>query len=44
MAKLAFQSLYWHMLLPGREIPGISPHLTMHGKKAPARGGRSRKE
>jgi sulfide:quinone oxidoreductase len=44
MAKLAFQSLYWHMLLPGREIPGISPHLTMHGKKTPAAAGADRKE
>ena len=44
MAKLAFQSLYWHMLLPGREIPGISPHLTMHGKKTPAAAGAARKE
>ena len=23
LAKLAFQSLYWHVLLPGRDIPGI---------------------
>jgi sulfide:quinone oxidoreductase len=36
MAKLAFQSIYWHMLLPGREIPGISTQMPMHGKKAPA--------
>lgn len=35
MAKLAFQSLYWHMLLPGREIPGISTQMQMHGKRAP---------
>ena len=44
MAKLAFQSLYWHMLLPGREIPGISPHQTMHGKKTPPVAGAARKE
>ncbi len=24
LGKLAFQPLYWHMLLPGREIPGVS--------------------
>jgi len=36
MAKLAFQSIYWHMLLPGREIPGISPELQLRGKRAPA--------
>ena len=36
MAKLAFQSIYWHMLLPGREIPGISTQMQMRGKKATA--------
>lgn len=36
MAKLAFQSIYWHMLLPGREIPGISAQMQMRGKKAAA--------
>jgi sulfide:quinone oxidoreductase len=44
MAKLAFQSIYWHMLLPGREIPGISPQLQMHGKKAPVPAGAQREE
>ena len=44
MAKLAFQSIYWHMLLPGREIPGISPQLQMHGKKAPVPAGAGREE
>jgi len=24
LAKLAFQPLYWHVLLPGHEIPGVS--------------------
>jgi sulfide:quinone oxidoreductase len=32
MAKLAFQSIYWHLLLPGRDMPGISPQLQMAGK------------
>jgi sulfide:quinone oxidoreductase len=27
MAKLAFQWLYWHVLLPGRDVPGISAQL-----------------
>ena len=44
MAKLAFQSIYWHMLLPGREIPGISHELQMHGKKAPVPAGAGREE
>jgi sulfide:quinone oxidoreductase len=36
LGKLAFQPLYWHMLLPGREIPGISSQMSMAGKQAPA--------
>jgi sulfide:quinone oxidoreductase len=36
MAKLAFQSIYWHMLLPGREVPGISSQMQMRGKQAAA--------
>ena len=36
MAKLAFQSIYWHMLLPGREVPGVSSQMQMRGKKAAA--------
>jgi sulfide:quinone oxidoreductase len=31
-----FQWFYWHGLLPGREIPGIGPAMTMAGKKQPA--------
>jgi sulfide:quinone oxidoreductase len=27
IAKLAFQPLYWHVLLPGHDIPGVSSHL-----------------
>jgi sulfide:quinone oxidoreductase len=32
MAKLAFQWIYWHVLLPGREMPGISAQLQTAGK------------
>ncbi len=28
-----FQWLYWHVLLPGRSIPGVSAELTMAGKE-----------
>jgi sulfide:quinone oxidoreductase len=28
-----FQWVYWHMLLPGREIPGIGPAMPQAGKK-----------
>ncbi|MGZ4179580.1 MAG: type III sulfide quinone reductase, selenoprotein subtype [Solirubrobacteraceae bacterium] len=32
IAKLAFQWMYWHVLLPGRRLPGISPDLQLAGK------------
>ncbi len=32
MAKLAFQWIYSHMLLPGQDLPGISPQLQLAGK------------
>jgi sulfide:quinone oxidoreductase len=32
IAKLAFQWVYWHMLLPGRDMPGISSQLQLGGK------------
>jgi sulfide:quinone oxidoreductase len=28
-----FQWLYWHALLPGRDIPGISPEMSTSGKE-----------
>ena len=33
LGKLMFQWMYWHMLLPGRDLPGISPEMRMQGKK-----------
>ena len=33
LGKLMFQWMYWHLLLPGRAIPGISPEMHMTGKK-----------
>jgi sulfide:quinone oxidoreductase len=35
--KLLFQWVYWHALLPGRDIPGIGPAMPTRGKKIPAR-------
>ncbi len=35
LGKLMFQWFYWHGLLPGREIPGLGPAMTMAGKKQP---------
>jgi sulfide:quinone oxidoreductase len=33
VAKLLFQSVYWHGLLPGREIPAISAAMPTAGKQ-----------
>jgi sulfide:quinone oxidoreductase len=32
LGKLAFEPLYWHVLLPGRDIPGVAPEMSMAGK------------
>lgn len=34
LGKLAFEPLYWHVLLPGREIPGVGAEMSMAGKRA----------
>ena len=39
LGKLAFGQLYWHLLLPGRDIPFVSPRLSMRGKERPWPGG-----
>lgn len=39
MAKLLFQWVYWHVLLPGRDMPGIGSQLQMAGKHVPAAKG-----
>jgi sulfide:quinone oxidoreductase len=33
LGKLLFQTVYWHALLPGREIPGLGPTMPIAGKK-----------
>ena len=33
VGKLMFQWVYWHALLPGREIPGVGPAMPTAGKK-----------
>jgi sulfide:quinone oxidoreductase len=33
LGKLAFQWVYWHALLPGREIRGIGPGMPTAGKQ-----------
>jgi sulfide:quinone oxidoreductase len=32
LGKLLFQSVYWHSLLPGRDLPGISAAMPLAGK------------
>jgi sulfide:quinone oxidoreductase len=34
LGKLAFQWIYWHSLLPGRDIPGIHSAMPTRGKKS----------
>ena len=33
--KLMFQWLYWHVLLPGRRMPGIAADMPQAGKQEP---------
>ncbi|TMK70923.1 MAG: NAD(P)/FAD-dependent oxidoreductase [Actinobacteria bacterium] len=33
MGKLLFQWVYWHALLPGREVPGLGPAMPTAGKR-----------
>ena len=32
LGKLAFRWVYWNVLLPGYDIPGIGPRMSMNGK------------
>jgi sulfide:quinone oxidoreductase len=35
LGKLAFEWLYWHALLPGRELPLVGPAMPTAGKRLP---------
>jgi sulfide:quinone oxidoreductase len=35
LGKLMFQWFYWHLLLPGRNVPGISSAMPLKGKDRP---------
>ena len=39
LGKLMFQSVYWHALLPGRDLPGINPTMPTTGKEVPEPSG-----
>jgi len=42
LGKLAFAWLYWHVLLPGREIPAVPGEMPVAGKRLqPAHGAAS---
>ena len=32
LGKLMFQWFYWHVLLPGRDVPGVAPDMPTRGK------------
>jgi sulfide:quinone oxidoreductase len=36
LSKLAFEWVYWHALLPGRALPGISAQMQLAGKELDA--------
>jgi hypothetical protein len=38
IAKLAFQPLYWHVLLPGHDIPGVSSQFHSTAAQPATRG------
>ena len=33
LGKMAFKYVYWHALLPGHDLPGIPPQMSMAGKE-----------
>ena len=33
LGKLAFRWIYWNLLLPGRDLPGIAPQMSLKGKR-----------
>jgi len=35
LGKMAFKWVYWNVLLPGHDIPGVKPQMTMRGKERP---------
>jgi sulfide:quinone oxidoreductase len=35
LGKLLFQSVYWHALLPGRDLPGLTSTMPVSGKQLP---------
>ena len=39
LGKLAFQQFYWHVLLPGRDVPGLAAAMPRAGKQFPAAAG-----
>ncbi|HET9075685.1 MAG TPA: FAD/NAD(P)-binding oxidoreductase [Acidimicrobiales bacterium] len=44
LAKLLFEQFYWHVLLPGRPVPGVTAAMPTAGKDLRAVGSRAREE
>jgi len=42
VGKLAFQWIYWHLLLPGRGLPLVGPEMPTAGKRIPTSAGGTR--
>jgi sulfide:quinone oxidoreductase len=38
VGKMAFKWIYWNMLLPGKDLPGVTTQLTLRGKREWAKG------
>jgi len=36
LGKLLFEPLYWHGLIPGRDLPGVGSAMPVHGKRYPS--------
>jgi sulfide:quinone oxidoreductase len=41
LGKLAFEWFYWHMLLPGHDIPGVGADMPLAGKRLDSTRGRA---
>ena len=39
LGKLMFQWFYWHVLLPGRDVPGLGSAMPTAGKELTRSGG-----
>jgi sulfide:quinone oxidoreductase len=38
VGKMAFKWVYWNMLLPGKDLPGVTTQMTLRGKRERVKG------